>query len=263
MMIRAYDNIIVTGDMVSNDGGETFKKKVIGVNFAHGYIFSGSLSSFDSTFVDEIIAIGNDYNCVIGDITEAYKILNEKTEINNPQTLNEKCCIVYETCTAFFGGIEHTDERLNNYKSIAGLNCDGIPGKISGLQGKSSAMCVERAALSQNLLQRLGIKSVYKSSGILKSGVKEIHAYNLIEYDNRYYIFDASIPSIINQEITPLIAEISKEIFEMISAPLPRVGYSVHVNHYNPVRDEQVDIIYDSGRSEMLYVETSGDLKSR
>ena len=117
-------------------------------------------------------------------------------------------------------------------------------------------MCIERAMLSQNLLKEIGIDTTFKISGIKKNGEDEAHAFNLITHDNKYYIFDATIPTLRNNVISPLICEIPEDIYKKIISPSSSIGASIHVTHYNPLQDKDYDIIYDAGRSD-VYEEPS------
>ena len=148
----------------------------------------------------------------------------------------------------YFGDYSNIDERMNNYPDTDFIE-DGVPiGKVSDLKGKNAAMCVERAMVAQNLLKLLGINSYYKCSGIIKNGKKDVHSYNVVEYGGRYYIFDAAIPTLIDGEISPIVAEISKEVFEQLIQVRTREGISVEVSHFNPLRDEDINVVYDAGR---------------
>ena len=129
---------------------------------------------------------------------------------------------------------------------------------ISNLKGTGAAMCVERSALAQNLLQYLGFNSFYKSSGITKNGVDEVHSYNLLECNNRYYIFDTSLPNVIDGKVSPLIAEIDKETFDLLSCPIPDYGISTTVSHYNPYRNVDITVTYDSNREKSIEVSALG-----
>jgi len=133
-------------------------------------------------------------------------------------------------------------------------------GKVSNLRGKGAAMCVERAMLAQNLLMRLNILSFYKCSSIVKDGSKEIHSYNLVSFDGKYYIFDASIPALKDNKINPIVAEVPSEVFEMISSPSSKIGYSVRTSHFNPVRKVNVEITYDSDRDNIFFYNISDDI---
>lgn len=126
--------------------------------------------------------------------------------------------------------------------------------RISNLKGTVAAMCAERSAIAQNLLKSLGINSFYKSSCIIKNDNKEGHSYNLIEFNDKYYIFHTSIPNLIDDNINPLIAEIDKESFDLLSVPVANIGISITVTHYNPYRNMDVTITYDSGRKEQIEV---------
>ena len=86
---------------------------------------------------------------------------------------------------------------------------------------------------------------------------------NLIEYKGKYYIFDASMPNLINGQVNPLIAEINKESFDLLSSPISDLGISVTVSHYNPYRDIDVTITYDSYREKQIEVTSLGTKNSK
>jgi hypothetical protein len=237
-----------------------YNGKYIGANFVNGIKIGGIVSSYDGIFVDEEVLIGSGFDyipCVIGNVDEALSILKEKIEEKVPKNFVELCACVFATVQEYFGDYSNIDYRMENYKDADYVESFEDIGKISDLRGKNAAMCVERAMLSQNLLKHLNINSYYKCSGIINDGKSEVHSYNLVEYADRCYIFDATIPTLINEEINPLIAEIPKDVFDMISSPLHGIGYSVEVMHYNPLREMDKDIIYDSGRDKFFVVKNN------
>ena len=81
----------------------------------------------------------------------------------------------------------------------------------------------------------------------------------MIEFNEKFYIFDSSMPNLINGQINPLIAEIDKETFALLSAPICDIGISITVSHYNPYRDVDVIITYDSGREKSIEVNSLGE----
>lgn len=256
--------VIVEGDKVQY-GENKFKKNIIGANFAHGTIFGGHLSSFNGFFTDELIGIesgiGDIINARIGNIKDAYELL--KLKINNIDITDIYAIssAVLETVDIFFGGLSNIESRMNYYYSNDFIESKN--NKISNLQGTGAAMCVERAALSQNLLTSLGINSFFKTSGILKNNNREVHSYNLIEYQNKYYIFDSSMPNLIEGKVNPLIAEIDKETFDLLSSPISDLGISVTVSHYNPYRDIDMTITYDNDREKHVEVNDLGANNSK
>lgn len=245
--------IIVEGDEVQYEAGKR-RKNIIGANFSNGVSHGGYLSSFNGLFSDEQIGIesgiGDVINAKIGDIKNAYKLLKAKIDGNRNADVYELSRLVLETVDEFFGGHDNIDDRINYYYPDDFE--ESKDNRISALEGSGAAMCVERSALAQNLLKSLGINSFFKTSGILKNGNKEVHSYNLVELRGKYYIFDSSIPTLINNRHDPLIAEIDKETFSLLSSPLIDVGISVTVTHYNPYRNEEVTICYDSGREKSI-----------
>lgn len=247
--------VIVDGDKVQYGEGR-MRQRIIGANFAHGIISGGYLSSFNGSFNEELIGIesgvGDIVNAKIGNIKDAYELL--KTKINNMgnNDIYGLSSAVLETVDEYFGGISNIDSRMNYY-----YPSDFEESKnnfISNLKGTGAAMCVERAALAQNLLISLGINSFFKSSGIIKDSNREVHSYNLIEYKGKYYIFDTSLPNLINDQASPLIAELNKEQFDLLSSPISDLGISITVSHYNPYRNSDVTITYDSNRDKHIEV---------
>lgn len=256
--------IIVNGNKVQY-GEDKIREKIIGANFVRGIILGGYLSSFNGSFSNELIGIesglGDNINATIGDVIEAYELL--KLKINNIDNNNiyEISRMVLETVDEYFNGFSNIGSRMDYYYSTDFEKSKD--NKISNLKGTGAAMCVERSALAQNLLKSLGINSFFKTSGIIKNDNNEVHSYNLIEYNNRYYIFDVSMPNLINEKANPLIAEIDKETFDLLTYPLSDLGISVTVSHYNPYRDNDVTITYDSYRKKQIEVDPLEMKKSK
>ncbi len=225
--------------------------KYIGANHIHGTWLGGIESSFDGVFQDEQVLIGSglDYTpCIIGDISDIYVMFGKNVAERQPHTFEDYAICMMKTIQEYFGDYSNIDERMNNYPDTDYIE-DGIPiGKVSNLKGMNAAMCVERAMVAQNLLRLLGIKSFYKCSGILKNDKKEVHSYNLVEFDGKYYVFDATMPTLKDEEISPLVAEIPQEVFEELIKSRTREGMSIEVSHYNPLRSEDINVVYDAGR---------------
>ena len=225
--------------------------KYIGANFVHGVWFGGIDSSFSGVFKDEEVLIGSglDYvPCVIGDISSAYIMFGKSVAERQPHTFEDYAVCIMKTIQDYFGDYSNIDDRMNNYPDLDDIQDGNRIGLVSDLKGKNAAMCVERAMVTQNLLRLLNINSFYKSSGILKNGNREVHSYNLVEYDDKYFIFDTTMPTLKNEEISPIITEIPKEVFDELVKVRTRDGISVEVSHYNPLRSEDINIVYDAGR---------------
>jgi len=251
--------VIVDGDKVQYGEGK-MRRQIIGANFTNGIVHGGYLSSFNGSFNEELIGIemgiGDIVNARIGDIKYAYELL--KSKINNIDSTDifELSRVVLETVNEYFNGFDNIDVRMDYYYPEDFEESEN--NRISNLKGTGAAMCVERSALAQNLLKSLGINSFFKTSGIIKNNNKEVHSYNLIEFNNKYYIFDTSMPNLINDKINPLIAEIDKETFTLLGSPISDIGISTTVSHYNPYRDIDVTITYDSGREKQVEVNPLG-----
>ena len=248
------------GYPIKTSTGEVWKLHAIGCNHtANNYCYGGIISSYDKPFDNEdhvYLENGLDdiRSCTIGDVKDAYEILKEVISTYKPKTLEDYAFCVQEVIIRYFGDYQNIKSRLSFFPTLDDLDLGVEMGKVSDLAHKNAAMCVERAMLSQNLLHLLGIKAIYKISGVVINGKIDIHAFNLIEFKGKYYIFDATIPTLKDEKISPLICEIPKEVFDKISSPLQDVGESVQVIHYNPLQNKDYDIIYDAGRKEIYKV---------
>ena len=181
----------------------------------------------DNILINVVGGLGDIVNTTTGDLTEAYELLFRK--LQNQENLNFEYImkVVYSTVQDYFGNIDQVDIDLRNkyYDFLANRD---ITGKITDLKHQNIAACVERATLSQNLLQILGYNSVYKVSQIKSDGEISVHAYNLVVGDEKYYMFDATIPKIDEKgNVTPVVAEITKEVYELMSHPLKKDDISV------------------------------------
>ena len=234
------------------------RKQVIGANYTHGITHGGYLSSYSIPFTDELLqiqtGIGDIVQSRLGDVNDAYKLLRSKLEGKDVNNLVELSCVVIDTVHEYFNGFANIDKRMEYYVDEDFPESEN--NRISNLKGSGAAMCVERAALAHNLLCLLGVKSIYKCSGIIKNGNNEVHAYNLIEFNGKYYIFDATMPNLVEGNICPIICEIDKETFDLLSNPLSEVGCSVTTSHYNPYRSIDVNITYDSKRKKQVEVDS-------
>ena len=242
--------------------------KYIGANHsANGMRFGGIDSSFNGIFTNEEVLIGTGLSeitpCQIGNINECYTILKEKINEKQPKDFETICECVFDTVQEYFGDYSNIKSRMSFYKDIDIIEKEEDIGKVSNLKGKNAAMCVERAMLSQNLLKSLEINSTYKCSGIKNNGLDEVHAYNIVNNNDKYYIFDATIPTMTNNKINPLIIEIPKEVYEQITSPNISTGYSVEVNHYAPLTDTDKNIVYDAGREKLYQKKEDNTVKKQ
>ena len=240
--------------------GEEFYMYHIGVNYANGTSFGGKASSYSKKFdnEDEVnieSGIGDIRYAVIGNIKEAYEILKKYLEKEKPSNIYEYSECVQKTILDYFGDYSNTNERLNFFPDVEMIEEGASIGKVSDLAHKNAAMCIERAMTSQNLLKDLGFDVTFKASGIMINGKPDAHAYNLLSYNDKYYLFDATIPTIRDDKISPIIGEIPKDIYEKIKNPSSDIGASIHVVHYNPLKDKEYDITYDSNRKDIYEVE--------
>ena len=232
----------------------------IGVNYNNGLQIGGNASSYSEKFdnEDEVnieTGIGDIRHGVIGNIKEAYEILKRHLEDARPSNIYEYSECVQKTILDYFGDYSNINERLSYFPDEEMVDLGASMGKVSDLAHKNAAMCIERAMVSQNLLKDLGFDVTFKVSGVIVNGKIEAHAYNLLSYNDKYYLFDATIPTIRDDEISPIICEIPKEFYEKIKNPSSDIGASIHVTHYNPLMGKEYDITYDSKRKDLYEVE--------
>ena len=235
--------------------GELHRMKYIGCHHsAVGTICGGVTSSYSGKLEndDEVnieTGIGDIRYATIGDIREAYEILKDVIKERKPETLFEKCECVMETITRYFGDFSKANERLSYFPDQETVSYDGVKqGTIADIAHKNAAICVERSMLSQNLLKTLGIDVTFKMGGFINnSGKPDGHAFNVIRDNDRYYIYDSTQPTLREGIVSPIVAEIPKEVYDAIIEPRSNNGISVRVSHYNPLFNTDYDVVYDAG----------------
>ena len=160
---------------------------------------------------------------------------------------------VQATIDDYFGKLPDSidaHERFDLYNYEEDGREDSMIALLGEFKGKNAAACTERAVLSQNLLRHIGIDSRYVE-GIIHSettGKTELHDYNLIAKNGKYYIFDSTIPSINEEhEKTPIITEITEDQYNALSYHNENSGYQmdpITVTHFNPLKNKEVTIHY-------------------
>ena len=198
--------------------------------------------------IDDLITIGDGeegaLTLVVDECEEALELLSTILKEKNPQTFEEKCECVMEAINGFFGDIRDGSLRYDYYLD------NGCESKLSSFAHKNMAACAERAVLSHILLGIMGIKSTIKISSFLdKDGKRVQHVYNLVEDDGRYFIFDATQPTLNGEKISPLVAEISEESYKDMHDPKNIIG--LHVSHFNPMAGRDYDVVYNYCASEI------------
>lgn len=181
---------------------------------------------------------------VIGNIDDAYISLIGKIKTEETCDFQTVCKLILETVNEYFGFGYNFEKRMEIFKPTDEVRST----PISEIKGQNIAMCTERAMLSQNLLKFIGIDSTLKISQVYSNGYKSVHAYNIVKNEDSHYIFDSTNPKMEGSEVTPIITEITKEAFDLISKPLFDVGASIEVIYDSPRSDTKIDFIYDSDR---------------
>lgn len=209
----------------------------IGINQIGRMTLGGKKSSINEFISDNIKLNAQDgmladiVNLYIDDCTEAYENLIMKIQKLENTSFDDIMMAVYSTVNDYFGGIEKVsaEQRAKYYEQLGNLEKDA---KLSDFKGKNLAACVERAGLSQNLLKFLGFNAICKSSQITIDGKRDAHNYNLVEYKAKYYIFDATIPNKDEKgNVSPIVAEIPKDVFEKLSDPMHKDDVAIVTEH--------------------------------
>lgn len=227
-----------------------------------GYTFnwvSNPKSTFGGIFKKELALLEGDllyFRFVqLGNVKDAYTILENKLDKSKNKEFNDFMRYVAETVQEYFGDYSNISSRLQNYPDEEEVEEFSIErGKASDLQGKNAAACVERAMLSQNLLKYVskklpGLESYFKATGINvqineDKPKKEGHAFNLVSYDRKYYIFDATIPKGTKDNLQPIVAEIPEHVFNSL-VESPKRGYAVEIEHISALTGRKMHYTLD------------------
>ncbi len=241
------------------ENGKVFNASYIGLNHdASGNVYENTFSSYNKYFDnnDEVLVEYNSKDIryiKLGDIKEAYQLLRDAICAKTPRSVSEYTECVIDAIIRYFGVASDIKKQESFYDKI---EKDSSGKKIvyaSSLVHKSVATSIERAMVAQNLLIECGILSVFKVSGAMIDGKNTIHAFNLINNEGKYCIFDSTIPTIKNGKIHPIILEIPEEVYLKIINPTSDIGYSVKVKYLNSLQNKECDITYDAGRNN-LYI---------
>lgn len=230
--------------------GEIKRMSHIGVNYNNlKEEQKDYLSSYDKAFVESdeiVIPNGNKLSyCTIGDIKEAYVIFRNNIASNRPRNVEDYIACIQNVMLAYFGNLFNAKKRKLNEKY-----------KVSDLAHKNSAIGIERAMLAQNLLWEIDVKSIFKISMVIVDNKPIIHAYNIVSYDDKHYIFDSTLQSVRNGFISPIICEIPNDVYEEIILPTSSDGISVEVTHFDPLQNKDITVIYDANREKYYKVDT-------
>lgn len=255
---------------VKLEDGTMANMSYIGLNYTiDGNALDNIISSYSKHFDNNDVVIITDGKdtprcATIGDINKAYGLLRTEVASKCPRDPESYLACVQRTIELYFGQYAiDKEKRLSFYPTEEEVMNKGIKrGKISDLGGMTPplnlAVSLERAMVAQNLLIScsIDIYSTFKISVTTINGKERVHAYNLV-YDalaNTHYICDFAIPTLRDGEISPIVCEIPKEVYDKMISPLPLVGYSVEVDYHNPVNEKDYIVTYDAGRDEVYQV---------
>ena len=251
---------------IKDENGKIKTVNYIGLNHkADGTVISDVASSYNRDFDNnDLVCIDSERSdsrhCTIGNIHEAYLYLREEISSKEPHVLSEYAECIEQAIFRYFGNYFYAKKRLSYFPTDAEVEKGKKRGMVSDLSHKNIALCTERAMLSQNLLISIGFNSIFKASGAIINGKMKPHAYNLVFHDDKYYIFDSTIPTLIDNRVNPIICEIPKEVYEKMINPSSNIGYSVNVCYIDSLTNTECDITYDAGR-DMIYKKEKGHTK--
>lgn len=104
---------------------------------------------------------------------------------------------IKETIQVYFGNDKKDAmrERMNLTAIVADENDDFIPPSIKVLKDSGCGMCVEKSSVAHNLWLMCGKKSYYitSKSVFVNENNHDGHAFCVVEYDNKFRIFDAAL----------------------------------------------------------------------
>lgn len=139
-------------------------------------------------FIDSNTRISNvDSDWIINDNNYAYYFFDglRKCEI---KSISDALNKVYPFIMFYFG--EYTNPEIREQ-----IIMNTPPRKmidISALAGKNTAICVERAAIVQNLVTLLGVESYFVVGNIHDKDEQGPHAYNILRVNEKFYLYDVS-----------------------------------------------------------------------
>ena len=221
----------------------------IGVNSYRGAIYGGIISSYsDELTNDNVICINSGFDkthCKIGDFSDAYDILKKNIKDYSKLSLENIGDVVFDTVWQYFGGIDNINERLKYFPDIDDEEELGI-GTLSSLKGQDVAMCVERASLAHNLFKSLNINSTLKFLEIMIDGKYDSHAFNLIEDNNKFYIYDSTLRKKVGDKFGPIFVEIPKDYYLQLMKPMSLDAFNISYS---------LDVIFDgvNNKREVIY----------
>ena len=255
---------------VQLNDGRIMEMSYIGLNHtSDGMMLNDIISSYNRNFDDNDTIIITDGKSprrltTIGDIKNAYELLRTEIASRSPRDADGYMHCVERAIEIYFGPYaKDRKKRLSLYPTEEEIKIYGKKrGRISDLGGKQDtknlAVSLERAIVAQNLLMSCStdIYTWFKISSTTINGKDRVHAYNLVHetLNDKYYICDFAIPTLRDGEISPIICEIPREVYEQMISPLPDVGYSVEVDYHNPINKKNYLITYDAGRDNVYRV---------
>ena len=116
-------------------------------------------------------------------------------------------------------------KRLNLTSIVADENDEFIPPSISVLKNTGCAMCVEKSSVAHNLWLMCGKKCYYftSKSVFVSADNNDGHAFCVVEYDNKFRIFDAALGNYGLLENNPIETIKDNVPFKVTSKNIPIV----------------------------------------
>lgn len=246
--------------------GSMKEMSYIGLNHTiDGKMYDNIISSYYKYFdtKDEFIVTNEDDEVRIaslGDVTDSYMVLREEISARCPRDTEQYLSCILTAIEKYFGAYSNRKKRNKFYPTEEEVSNGKERGKISELskkENKNIALSLERAVIAQNFLMWccMDVYAYFKVSACTINGKNRVHSYNLLHdvSSGKYYICDFSIPAIRDGNISPIICEIPKDVFNAMISPLPDVGYTVEVEYHNLVNEKNYLINYDAGRDDVYH----------
>lgn len=170
-------------------------------------IYNGFVNENTSVVVGGTIKNPNYFKT--GNLDSGYYSLIDKVRtscslnISSNSELNSILNSIYLTVKEYLG---YGDVSIRNkyYEDNSNVT-------LESLKGKNIGVCLEDAVFSQNMLKLLGFNSSIKVSLVrYGDGTYDTHAYNLINFRNKNYIFDSRFPSL----DSPVVGTLNKEEYK-------------------------------------------------
>lgn len=214
---QKIDSLIIELEQNSEENGFFRREDKVSIN-----IFSGFRINDKEIYYDFFKRLKKIYTLLLK---------SEKKEIEGFAIFSA----IKETVESYFGKDKKDAmrERMNLTAIVADENDDFIPPSIKVLKESGCGMCVEKSSIAHNLWLMCGKKSYYISSKavFVNANNHDGHAFCVVEYDNKFRIFDAALGNYGLLDFNPIETIKDNIPFKVTNKNVPIVYVdSVHIN---------------------------------